>query len=149
MAEGSADKGAVESHLGDTRGEVVAILVAVLCDPRSEDFLSTRERARGDHLGAKRVGLELAQVCLDIRSVAVPVASQSHSQNTYSEVATSTSTFGDGIADLIGEVLLARDAGHRLLDVKLDRRHDCESCFLTGVRQKKKSRRQTEWLGCA
>jgi hypothetical protein len=65
VAERSADKGTVEGHLGHTRGEVVAILVAVLCDPRSEDFLGTRERARGDHLGTQRVGLELAQVCLD------------------------------------------------------------------------------------
>jgi hypothetical protein len=64
VTERSADKGAVEGHLGDTRGEVVAILVAVLCDPRSEHFLGTRERARRDHLGAKRVGLQLAQVCL-------------------------------------------------------------------------------------
>lgn len=33
VAERSADKSTVKSHLGDTRGEVVAILVAVLCDP--------------------------------------------------------------------------------------------------------------------
>ena len=64
MSKGSADKGTVEGHLGHTRGEVVAILVAVLCDPGSEDLLGTRERARGDHLGAERVRLELAQVCL-------------------------------------------------------------------------------------
>jgi hypothetical protein len=62
MAERGADKGTVDGHLGHTRGEVVAILVAVLCDPGSEDFLGTRQRARGDHLGTKRVGLELAQV---------------------------------------------------------------------------------------
>jgi hypothetical protein len=53
--------------------------------------------------------------------------SQSHGSRvhskTYSEVATSTSTFGNDIADLIGEVLLASDAGDRLLDVELDRRH--------------------------
>ena len=33
VAERSADKGTIESHLGDTRSKVVAILVAVLCDP--------------------------------------------------------------------------------------------------------------------
>lgn len=33
VAERSADKGTIEGHLGDTRSKVVAILVAVLCDP--------------------------------------------------------------------------------------------------------------------
>lgn len=55
----------------------------------------------------------------------VAVASQSHSRETYSEVATSTSTLGNGTADSIGDALLASDAGHRLLDVELDRRHCC------------------------
>ena len=49
VSKGSANKGTVEGHLGHTRGEVVAILVPVLCDPGSEDLLGTRERARGDH----------------------------------------------------------------------------------------------------
>jgi hypothetical protein len=82
VAEGSADKSTVESHLGHTRGEVVAILVAVLCDPGSEDFLGTRERTRGDHLGTQRVGLELAQVCLgsSVSRGRMPVASTLHVQ---------------------------------------------------------------------
>lgn len=59
----------------------------------------------------------------------VAVAWQSHSLLTYSEVAASTSTFGNGIADLIGRNLSARNAGHRLLDVELDRRHCAELLY--------------------
>jgi hypothetical protein len=59
--------------------------------------------------------------------------SQSHTShmlaNTYSEVATGTSTFGNDIADLIGEVLPASNAGDCLLDVELDRRHCCELMY--------------------
>jgi hypothetical protein len=48
---------------------------------------------------------------------------------TYSEVAAGTSTFGNDIADLIGEILLASDAGDCLLDVEFDRRHYCELMY--------------------
>lgn len=64
VAHGRRDKGAKGSHLRYTRREVMAILIPVLCNPRGEKFLGCRERGAGQHLGAKRVGLELLEVCL-------------------------------------------------------------------------------------
>ena len=64
VAEGRADDGAVEGHLGDTRGEVVAALAPVVRNPRGKEFLQTGQRAGCEHLGAQRVALELSQVCL-------------------------------------------------------------------------------------
>lgn len=39
VADGSADEGTIDGHLGHTRCEIVSILVAILCDPRCNDFL--------------------------------------------------------------------------------------------------------------
>lgn len=64
MAERRTDEGAVDGHFGHPAGEVVAVLAAVFSDPRGEELLETRERARCDHLGADGVILELLQVPL-------------------------------------------------------------------------------------
>lgn len=50
MAERRADEGAVECHLGDAGVEIMAMLAAVVRDPRSEQFLDTEESTRRDHL---------------------------------------------------------------------------------------------------
>jgi hypothetical protein len=64
VAEGRADQGAVNGHLGHARGEVVAALALVMGNPRGEELLQTRKSARGEHLGAQRVRLQLPQVGL-------------------------------------------------------------------------------------
>ena len=64
VSQWGADEGAVEGHLGHTASEVMAMLVAVFRDPRREELLQSSECAGGEHLGAKRVFLELLQVPL-------------------------------------------------------------------------------------
>lgn len=64
MTQWRADKGAVCGHLGYSRGEVVAVLVTVFGEPRSEEFLETGESTRREHLRAQRVLLELIDVRL-------------------------------------------------------------------------------------
>jgi hypothetical protein len=66
VAERRADEGTVDGHLGDTRGEVVAVLAPVVGDPRGEELLQTRQRARGEHLGAQRVLLQLLEIGLGV-----------------------------------------------------------------------------------
>ena len=39
MAQRGADESTVRSHLRDSRSEVVAMLVPVLCNPRCKEFL--------------------------------------------------------------------------------------------------------------
>lgn len=62
VAQRCAHKGAVGSHLGHTRGEVVSMLVAVLSQPRSKKLLATGKCARSEHLCAQRVLLQLLDV---------------------------------------------------------------------------------------
>lgn len=121
----------------------MAILVAVVSDPRSEHFLETRERARSDHLGAQRVGLQLAQIGLHSDS-----QSWSHRygiDDTHSQVAAGTSTASEGIAGL------DLRAAYRLLDVELDRRHGGSRYEVVWVDAAQKTvrleRRQTEQIG--
>lgn len=64
MAHGCTDKSTVGSHLGDTGGEVVAMLVAVLCEKRGDELLSTSEGTGGQDLGAEGVLLNLLDVGL-------------------------------------------------------------------------------------
>jgi hypothetical protein len=64
VAEGRADDGAIEGHLGNTRGEVMAALAPVVRDPRREKLLQTRQSAGGEHLGSQWVALQLLQVRL-------------------------------------------------------------------------------------
>lgn len=64
MAHWRADECAVCSHLGHSRAEVVAILAAIVREPRCEDLLEGGEGARCEHLCAHRVLLELGEVCL-------------------------------------------------------------------------------------
>ena len=71
MAKGRADEGAVRGHLGNTGGKVVAMLVAVLGEPRGNELLGTGEGACGEHLGAQRVRLKLLDVGLLSLSVRV------------------------------------------------------------------------------
>lgn len=63
-AKRRTDKGAVRGHLWHARREVVAVLVAVLCQPRGEHLLSTGQCAGGQHLGTHWVLLELLDVRL-------------------------------------------------------------------------------------
>lgn len=64
VAEGRADEGAVGGHLRYTRGEVVAMLVAVLGEEGCNQLLGTGESTSSEHLGAQRVLLELLDVGL-------------------------------------------------------------------------------------
>jgi hypothetical protein len=64
VSKGRADQGTVDSHLGDTRSEVVARLAPVVGDPRCKELLQTRQSTRGQHLGAQWVALQLLEVCL-------------------------------------------------------------------------------------
>lgn len=64
VADGGADQGTVGGHLGDAGSEVVAVLVAVLREPRGDELLSTGEGTGSQHLGAQRVVLELLDVGL-------------------------------------------------------------------------------------
>lgn len=52
VAEGSADKRSIGGHLWDTRGEVVAMLIAILCEPGCDELLSSGQGAGGEHLCA-------------------------------------------------------------------------------------------------
>jgi hypothetical protein len=82
VAERRTDKGAVDGHFGDARGEVVAVLAAVMGNPRGKKLLQTREGARGEHFGAQRVLLQLLEVGLrDDRQclVALPMQPIAHS----------------------------------------------------------------------
>lgn len=74
VAERGGDQGAVDGHLGHARGEVVAALAAVVGDPRGQELLQARQRARGEHLGAQRVALQLLEVRLRRMSVGGPRA---------------------------------------------------------------------------
>jgi hypothetical protein len=64
MTERCADERAVHGHLRHAASEVVSRLVAVFCDPRGQELLQSRKRARCEHLGLERVLLELLQVPL-------------------------------------------------------------------------------------
>lgn len=72
MAQGSADQGTVGGHLGHARGEVVAMLVAVLGQPRGEELLGAGEGSGRQHLGAQRVRLELLDIGLRQEVAASP-----------------------------------------------------------------------------
>lgn len=64
MAERSADQGAISHHLRDARGEVVAMLAAVMSEPGGQDFLDTSQGTGREHFGAEGVCLELFEVGL-------------------------------------------------------------------------------------
>jgi len=64
VAERGADESAVGGHLGHARREVVAVLVAILGQPRGDQLLGAGQRAGREHLGAQRVLLELLDVGL-------------------------------------------------------------------------------------
>jgi hypothetical protein len=57
VAQRRADQGAIGGHLGHARCKVVAVLVAVLGQPRGEQLLAARQGARGEHLGPQGVVL--------------------------------------------------------------------------------------------
>ena len=65
MAQRGGDEHAVQGHLGHAMAEIVAVLANIVGDPGREEFLQGREDTRGQHLGAQRVRLQLAQVKLD------------------------------------------------------------------------------------
>lgn len=64
MAEGRGNEHAVQGHLRDAGGEVVAVLADIVGQEGGEQLLKTREHTRGEHLGAQRVVLELLEVGL-------------------------------------------------------------------------------------
>jgi hypothetical protein len=102
VSERRANKGAVEGHLGHARGEVVPVLALVVRNPRREDLLQPRECARGQHLGAQRVGLQLLEVCLDC----VSAGSVSLLQRTYREVAIGPSACRELLSKLVRQTLV-------------------------------------------
>ena len=65
MAQRGGDEHAVQGHLGHAMAEIMAVLANIVGDPGREEFLQGREDTRGQHLGAQRVRLQLAQVKLD------------------------------------------------------------------------------------
>jgi hypothetical protein len=64
VAHGRAHKSTVSSHLGNTRGEVVAVLIAILGEERSDELLSTGQSTGCEHLCSQRVVFELLEVGL-------------------------------------------------------------------------------------
>lgn len=52
VADGRGDKGAIDGHFGDTRGEVAALTVFITSDDGGEELLKSGEDAGGEHLGA-------------------------------------------------------------------------------------------------
>lgn len=135
MAKGGADESTVDSHLGDARGEVMAMLVPVLCDPRGEELLQGGESARGQHLGAQRIGLQLLDVGLAglLGQWQWPCKSKAIAANdgagldvwTYSKVATWAGAASEGIANFVHKTLLGWCRADGLVDVELDLRHGC------------------------
>lgn len=124
MAERGADKGAVDGHLGDARSEVATVLVAVVGNPRGQELLQAREGARGEHLGAQRVGLQLLQVGLRGMASALSWASE---RDAHLEVAIGATAAGQGLADIVNQafmVFAVLDGGGGCLDrllLELDR----------------------------
>jgi hypothetical protein len=66
VPHGSTDESAVDHHLRNPRANVVAMLAAVVREPRSQNFLKSRQCARRDHLSSERVCLQLLEVCLKV-----------------------------------------------------------------------------------
>jgi hypothetical protein len=65
VTEGRTDQSSISCHLGDSRCKVVSVLVAVLSQPRGQEFLETSESSGREHLGAQGVLLELLDVGLN------------------------------------------------------------------------------------
>ena len=55
VAEWCANECAVQAHLGDSGVEVVAMLAAVVRDPRRKEFLEREEGSGREHLRAQRI----------------------------------------------------------------------------------------------
>lgn len=68
VAQGSADEGAIRRHLGHSRSEIVAVLVAILGEPRGKELLGTSESTSREHLGPQRVLLKLPEVSLEVET---------------------------------------------------------------------------------
>ena len=64
VAKRSTDKSTIHGHLRYSRGEVVAMYVPILSDPRGEKFLKAGQCSSCKHLCPQRVLLELLEVCL-------------------------------------------------------------------------------------
>ena len=107
VAKGRADEGAVDGHLGDARGEVVARLAPVVGNPRGQKLLQAREGARRQHLGAQRVALQLLEVCLVRARSVCALPSRRQSPTTHCEVSIGTAAFGDGLPNLVHQVALS------------------------------------------
>ena len=129
VAQGGADEGAICRHLGDSRGEIVAVLVAILGEPRGHELLGTRESTSREHLGPQRVLLKLPEVSLEAqkhRSLAL-VATQTHTYtqtqrafgrspgvSTYRQITLGSSILppaGEGSTDHGGDGVVAFGAG--------------------------------------
>jgi hypothetical protein len=140
MTERRADECAVNGHLRHATGEVVTRLVAVFCDPRCQELLQGSKRTRCEHLGLERVLLELLQVPLShlTRQLCAYGISRTtgtrqnapRSQqyvNTHSKVSIGTTALGQGLANVVHEVLLTAGRGADSLLLELDLRHDGRS----------------------
>lgn len=105
MAERRADKGSIDGHLGHATGEVVAMLIAILRDPRGEKLLQRCQRAGREHLRPQGVLLQLLQVPLWHCQLSVhsPILSRGAQ---YCKIAIRTASLGDRVADLVHKVVL-------------------------------------------
>lgn len=108
VAQRCADEGTVDGHLGHATGEVVAVLAAILCDPRSEKLLRARKGSRGDHLGLQRVILELLQIPLSRVLARLLFCPRHVSVSAHSKISVGARAFREGIANLVGHIFLAR-----------------------------------------
>lgn len=84
MSQRRTDKGSVRRHLRHSRGEVVAMLIAILCNPRCEQFLQCGQGAGRQHLSPERVCLQLAEVSLPGQKVSI--LSVHSGDGTYSQI---------------------------------------------------------------
>jgi hypothetical protein len=135
VAQGRTDKSAVDGHLGDARGEVVARLAPVMGNPRGKELLQAGEGTRGEHLGAQWVALQLLEVGLGRRQSAGCLTKRVLERETHCEVAIGAATFGDGLPDLVHQVFIALggrvDRCGRRVDsflLKLDRHGGSMGC---------------------
>lgn len=64
MPKGSTNQCAVCCHFGYSRTEIVAILAAIMREPRGQDFLQCGKSTRGEHFRPQRIRLKLLEICL-------------------------------------------------------------------------------------
>lgn len=126
MAERRAHKRTVGSHLGDPGGEVVAVLVAILCEPRGEELLEAGKSACREHLHAQRVLLELRDVPHEIAlGAGIGLASSEGGSDGFADGVLATGTGQRAIFRGLGDDLCGLGDG---VTLDLDGRHGDRRC---------------------